>query len=133
SGPLAAGPATRRHAQAVGDDGLEHRPDRCRLRIRQPRHAPAELRAGLLDHAHLIPAPVPAGLRWAWTNLITRRACSAEGRPDRGVEGLEVAGVAGRDEVPVDDDLLVDPLRTGILEVDPRRRVRGEVAALGDP
>src|SRR5690606_41218004 len=47
-------------------------------------------------------------------------------------DGRRVGGLAARDQTLVDDDLLVEPLAAGVLDVGPEARVRGELATLDD-
>jgi hypothetical protein len=47
-------------------------------------------------------------------------------------EGRQVAGVAGGDDVAVDDDLTVDPLGTRVTQVGAQRRPRRHRVAVGD-
>src|SRR5205085_4948152 len=51
---------------------------------------------------------------------------------DLRVEGGQVVGLAARDEPGVDDDLLVDPVRTGVAKVGLQAGPGRELAALDD-
>src|SRR5688572_8214595 len=81
------------------------------------------------SYSHVTSAFKLPGSRWAGSSRLAHMYAFRDLFDHLAVEGRDIVRVAAGDEAVINDHFFVNPVRTGVLQIGTKRRIRGQRAA----